>query len=66
MLPALLAVQHDATRMEDVYFWSALLIALTPIVIFGALGVWVGRKWWRERRPQRGTPNAERGTERQI
>jgi hypothetical protein len=66
MLPALLAVQHDSTRMEDVYFWSALLIALTPIVIFGALGVWVGRKWWRERRTQRGTRNAERGTERPI
>ena len=49
MLPALLQMQHDSTRMENVYFWSAVLIAITPIVVFGGVGVWLLRKYWKER-----------------
>ncbi|PYO36501.1 MAG: hypothetical protein DMD71_00875 [Gemmatimonadetes bacterium] len=60
MLSALLQIQHDSTRMESVYFWSAVLIAITPIVVFGGVAVWLLRKYWRERRA--GTRNAEVGT----
>jgi len=60
MLPALLQLPHDSTRMENVYFWSAVLIAITPIVVFGGVAVWLLRKYWRERRA--GTRNAEVGT----
>ncbi len=46
--------------LDLVYFWAAILIALTPVLIFGGIGVWLVRKFWKE---QRGTRNAERGTE---
>lgn len=32
-----------------VYFWAAILIVLTPVLIFGTIGVLVVRKFWRER-----------------
>ena len=36
------------------------LLALTPILIFGGLGVWVARMIWRERREAK-VRNAEFG-----
>jgi len=53
--------------MELVYFWSAVLIALTPVLIFGGIAAWIGRKYLRERREGRQgagieTRNAELGT----
>jgi hypothetical protein len=60
-LPALLAPLHgDDPKLDLVYFWAAVLIALTPVLIFGGIGVWLVRKFWKE---QRGARNAERGTE---
>ena len=47
----------DDARMELMYFWAAVLLALTPMIIFGGLGIWVARKIWKERREA----NAERG-----
>ena len=49
MLSALLQHHGDDVRMENVYFWSAVLIALTPIIVFGGVGVWLFRKYWKER-----------------
>ena len=58
MIPALLALLHgDDPKMDLLYFWAAVLLALTPVIIFGGLGVWVARKIWKERREA----NAERG-----
>jgi len=58
MIPALLALVHgDDPKMDLLYFWAAVLLALTPVIIFGGLGVWVARKIWKERREA----NAERG-----
>ena len=49
-LPTLLLFVHgDDPRMELLYFWAAVLLALTPVLIFGGIGVWLGRKIWRER-----------------
>ena len=62
MLSALLLIHGDDVRMENVYFWSAVLIALTPIIVFGGVGVWLFRKYWRERHTQVETRNAELGT----
>ncbi len=50
-LPTLLLQLHgDDPRMALVYFWSAVLIALTPVLTFGGLGVWLLRKYLRERK----------------
>ena len=47
----LLALLHgDNPAMDLVYFWAAVLLALTPVLIFGTIGVLVVRKMWRERR----------------
>jgi hypothetical protein len=47
--------QHggDDPHLDLVYFWAAVLLALTPVLIFGGLGVWVLRKIWHERRAAR-------------
>ena len=51
MIPVLLALLHgDDSRMELVYFWAAVILALTPVLIFGTIGVLVLRKIWKERR----------------
>ena len=60
ILPTLLALPHgDDPAMNLVYFWAAVLLALTPVLIFGTIGVLVVRKAWREEREAR---KAERGT----
>ena len=47
---ALVVLLHgDDARMDLLYFWAAVLIALTPVLIFGGLGVWVLREMWRKR-----------------
>lgn len=56
-----LLLHGDNPRLELVYFWAAVMLALTPVLIFGGIGFWIARKIWRE---QRETRNAERGTER--
>ncbi|HXL34744.1 MAG TPA: hypothetical protein VN953_07465 [Gemmatimonadales bacterium] len=54
ILSALLALLHtDDTGMQLLYFWAAVLLALTPILIFGTIGVWVARMIWKERRGSR-------------
>ncbi len=59
--PALLALIHpDDTGMQLLYFWAAVLLALTPILIFGTIGVWVARMIWKERREEQAR-NAEFG-----
>jgi hypothetical protein len=51
MLPTLLLLLHgDDPAMELAYFWAAVLLALTPVVILGGIGVWVARMIWKERR----------------
>lgn len=46
----LLLPQHgDNPRLELLYFWAAVLLALTPLLIFGGIGVWIARKIWKER-----------------
>ncbi|HMH82192.1 MAG TPA: hypothetical protein VK531_04930 [Gemmatimonadales bacterium] len=66
MIPVLMLLLHgDDPAMELVYFWAAVLLALTPVLIFGTIGALVLRKIWKERRETQevGTRNAERGTE---
>jgi lauroyl/myristoyl acyltransferase len=51
ILPTLLLLLHgDDPAMELAYFWAAVLLALTPVVILGGIGVWVARMIWKERR----------------
>jgi|GEM_PF-2039359 len=63
ILPTLLALLHgDAPAMELAYFWAAVLLALTPVIIFGTIGGLVLRRIWKERREahaERGMGNAE-------
>ncbi len=57
IIPAVLVLLHgDDSALELVYFWAAVLLALTPVIIFGTIGVLVVKKILRE---QRGTRNAE-------
>ena len=57
-LATLVLVLHgDNPRLELLYFWAAVMLALTPILIFGGIGVWVVRKMWKEREEA----SAERG-----
>ena len=50
ILAALLLVHGDDPGMELLYFWAAVLLALTPVLIFGTIGGLVLRKIWKERR----------------
>ncbi len=50
ILAALLLAHGDDARLDLVYFWAAVLIALTPVVIFGTIGVLVVKKIMKERR----------------
>jgi lauroyl/myristoyl acyltransferase len=40
----------DDSVMQLLYFWAAVLLALTPMLIFGGIGVWVARMIWKEQR----------------
>ena len=54
MIPVLMLLLHgDDPGMELVYFWAAVLLALTPVLIFGTIGALVLRKIWKERRVPR-------------
>ena len=51
MLPALLVLLHaDDSAMQLLYFWAAVLLALTPMLIFGTIAAWVARMIWKEQR----------------
>ena len=50
----------DDPQMELLYFWAAVILALTPVLIFGGLGVWIVRKMIKERREEQ-MRNAECG-----
>ena len=67
-LPALLLLHGgDDPRMELLYFWAAVILALTPVLIFGGIGVWIVRKVWQERREEEcGMRSAECGVEAQA
>jgi lipopolysaccharide export LptBFGC system permease protein LptF len=57
-LAALLLVFHgDDAHLAKVYFWSAVLIALTPVLIFSTIAVWL----WRMYRKEKAMRNAEVG-----
>ena len=56
----LVQAHGDSARLELVYFWAAVLLALTPVLIFGGIGALVLRKIWRERQAAAG-PGAGRG-----
>jgi len=49
---------HGGDGMDAVYFWSAILIVLTPVLVFGGIGIWL----WRMYLGERATRKAERGT----
>lgn len=50
MIPAVLLQLHGSdSKMDLLYFWAAVLLALTPVLIFGGIGVWLARKIWKER-----------------
>ena len=55
-LAGLLLLHGDDPRLDLVYFWAAVLIAVTPVLIFGTIGGLVLRKIWKD---QRGARNAE-------
>ncbi len=42
----------DDPHLELLYFWAAVILALTPVLIFGGLGVWIVRKVIKERREE--------------
>src|SRR5437763_16056338 len=51
ILPTLLALAHgDDTGIQLLYLWAAVLLALTPLLIFGTIGAWVARMIWKARR----------------
>ena len=51
MIPAPLLLLHGGdSKLDLLYFWAAVLLALTPVLIFGGIGVWLARKVWKERR----------------
>ena len=62
MTLAALLLQHggDDPHMNLLYFWAAVLLALTPVLIFGGIGVWIVRKVIKERREDE-VRNAELG-----
>ena len=53
ILAPLLLVHGDDPGMELLYFWAAVLLALTPLLIFGTIGALVLKKIWKERRVPR-------------
>ena len=50
LLAALQLIHGDDKWMALIYFWSAVLMALTPMIIFGGIAAWLARKYLRERK----------------
>jgi len=50
MTLATLLLHGDDAKLELLYFVASVLLALTPLAIFGTIGVLVVRKIWKERR----------------
>jgi hypothetical protein len=50
LLAALQLIHGDDKWMALIYFWSAVLMALTPVIIFGGIAAWIARKYLRERK----------------
>ena len=40
--------------LEHAYFWVAIMIAITPIIVFGTIGYLVTRGYFRAQREARG------------
>lgn len=60
---ALLVLLHgDDPQMDLVYFWAGVLLALTPVVIFGTIGVLVVREMVHRSRAARDDGTAADGT----
>ena len=64
MTLATLLLHGDDAKLELLYFVASVLLAVTPLAIFGTIGVLVVRKIWKERRDdkaseQRSMRNAE-------
>lgn len=49
-LAVLLFVHGDDPRMEFLYFLASVLLALTPVLVLGGLGIWLARKYLQERK----------------
>jgi hypothetical protein len=62
LVTVLLQAHGDSARLELVYFWAAVLLALTPVLIFGGIGALVLRKIWRERHAAAGPAAASGAT----
>ena len=65
MTLAILLLHGDDPKMEFVYFVASVLLAVTPVAIFGTIGYLVWRGILRERKPAeqaQQTRNAEPGT----
>ena len=58
MTLATLLLHGDDAKLELLYFVASVLLALTPLAIFGTIGVLVLRKIWREH--HRGTDQGDR------
>jgi len=48
-LATLLLLHGDDPRMQFVYFVASILLALTPVIVLGTIGVLVVRKIWKDR-----------------
>ncbi|MGH7548237.1 MAG: hypothetical protein ACREMM_08685 [Gemmatimonadales bacterium] len=48
-LATLLLLHGDDPRMQFVYFVASILLAATPVMVLGTIGVLVVRKIWKER-----------------
>lgn len=48
-LAALLLLHGDDPRLDLVYFVASVMLALTPVIVLGTIGVLVLRRIWKER-----------------
>ena len=48
-LGVLLLLHGGDTRMDTIYFWSAVLIAIVPVAVFTIIGVLAVRGYWHRR-----------------
>jgi len=57
-LATLLLLHGDSAKLEFLYFVASVLLAMTPLAIFGTIGVLVLRRIWKERRDAREAEHA--------